>query len=55
MEYKQENGRKVLIASEGKILQSVTDGSIIGPKVILSVNDSKKHYHEIDVPTEEEE
>jgi len=42
-----EDGYRVLVASEGMILQSVTDGLVIGPRLILGVNDSEKHYHEI--------
>ncbi|MCI1244846.1 MAG: hypothetical protein LKG11_02760 [Bacilli bacterium] len=52
MEIKEENGRKVLYASEGYVLQSVTDGLIIGPYLILGANDSAKHYHEIEKPEE---
>lgn len=42
-----EDGYRVLVASEGMILQSVTDGLVIGPRLILGINDSEKHYHEI--------
>lgn len=47
MELKEENGRRVLYASEGKVLQSVTDGIVIGPKLILGKEDSEIHYHEV--------
>ncbi|MGE4341487.1 MAG: hypothetical protein AB7E23_00105 [Bacilli bacterium] len=53
MEIKEENGRSVLYAAEGKVLQSVTDGLIIGPWLILGKNDSKIHYHDIDEPMDE--
>lgn len=47
MELKEENGRRVLYASEGKVLQSVTDGIVIGPRLILGKEDSEIHYHEV--------
>jgi hypothetical protein len=53
MEIKEENGRSILYAEEGKVLQSVTDGLIIGPWLILGKKDSEIHYHEIDEPTGE--
>lgn len=53
MEIRNENGRRVLYADEGKILQSVTDGLVIGPWLILGKNDSEIHYHDIDEPTAE--
>lgn len=54
MEIREENGFRVLYATEGKVLQSVTDGLIIGPWLILGKNDSEIHYHEIDEPDEDE-
>ena len=55
MEIIVENGRRVLVASEGHTLQSVTDGSILGKKLILGKKDSEIHYHEIpiEIPSEE--
>ena len=50
MELKIENGRKILIAKDGCVIQSVTDGSILGKKLILGKKDSEIHYHEIPVP-----
>ena len=51
MELIEENGRRILIADDGCVLQSVTDGSILGKKLILGKKDSEIHYHEIPVPT----
>ena len=50
-----EKGRKVLTARDGYIIQSVTDGSILGKKLILGKKDSEIHYHEIpiEIPNEE--
>ena len=45
-----EKGRKVLVAKNGCVIQSVTDGSILGKKLILGKKDSEIHYHEIPVP-----
>lgn len=53
MEIREENGRRILYAEPGKVLQSVTDGMIIGPWLILGKNDSEIHYHDIDEPIEE--
>lgn len=53
MEIIEENGRRILYASAGKVLQSVTDGLIIGPWLLLGKKDSEIHYHEIDEPTDE--
>ncbi len=53
MEIREENGHRILYAAEGKVLQSVTDGLIIGPWLLLGKRDSEIHYHEIDEPTEE--
>ena len=55
MEIIIEKGRKVLVAKEGCVIQSVTDGSILGKKLILGKKDSEIHYHEIQVPTKVEE
>ena len=49
MEIVNENGRRVLVAKKGCVIQSVTDGSILGKK------DSEIHYHEISVPVKAEE
>lgn len=53
MEIREENGRRILYAEEGKVLQSVTDGLIIGPWLILGKKDSEIHYHDIDEPTDD--
>lgn len=55
MEIVVEKGRKVLIAKDGHVIQSVTDGSILGKKLILGKKDSEIHYHEIPVPIKTEE
>lgn len=51
---KDDYGRDVLVADEGKVLQSVTDGFVVGPRLILGCKDSEIHYHEIDEPVSEE-
>ena len=55
MEILIEKNRRVLVAKEGCVIQSVTDGSILGKKLILGKKDSEIHYHEIPVPTKTEE
>ncbi len=55
MEIVNENGRRVLVAKKGCVIQSVTDGSILGKKLILGKKDSEIHYHEIPVPIKTEE
>ena len=55
MEIVNENGRRVLVAKKGCVIQSVTDGSILGKKLILGKKDSEIHYHEIPVPIKAEE
>ena len=55
MELVNQKGRRILIAKEGYVIQSVTDGSILGKKLILGKKDSEIHYHEIPVPTKTEE
>ena len=55
MEIVIENGRRILVAKEGCVIQSVTDGSILGKKLILGKKDSEIHYHEIPVPIKIEE
>ena len=55
MEIVNENGRRVLVAKKGCVIQSVTDGSILGKKLILGKKDSEIHYHEISVPVKAEE
>ena len=47
MEIINENGYRILVASEGHVLQSVTDGFIVGARLILGKEDSEIHYHEI--------
>ena len=55
MELINQNGRRILVAKEGCVIQSVTDGSILGKKLILGKKDSEIHYHEIPVPIKTEE
>ena len=55
MEIIIEKGRRILVAKDGYIIQSVTDGSILGKKLILGKKDSEVHYHEIPVPIKTEE
>lgn len=55
MELVNQKGRRILVAKEGYVIQSVTDGSILGKKLILGKKDSEIHYHEIPVPTKTEE
>ncbi len=55
MEIVNQNGRRILVAKEGCVIQSVTDGSILGKKLILGKKDSEIHYHEIPVPVKAEE
>lgn len=55
MEIINENGRRILVARNGYVIQSVSDGSILGRKLILGKTDSKIHYHEIPLPTAEVE
>ena len=50
MEVIVEKGRRILVAKDGYVIQSVTDGSILGKKLILGKKDSEIHYHEIPVP-----
>ncbi len=51
----KSNGLRILVASDGHVLQSVTDGLIIGRSLILGKNDSEIHYHEIPIPSVESE
>ncbi len=55
MEIITKGTRQVLVASEGYVLQSVTDGLIIGRTIILGKKDSINHYHEIPEPIQESE
>ena len=55
MEIIIEKGRQILVAKDGYVIQSVTDGSILGKKLILGKKDSEIHYHEIPVPIKAEE
>ena len=50
MEIIIENGRRILVAKKGCVIQSVSDGSFLGKKLILGKKDSEIHYHEIPVP-----
>lgn len=49
MELITKNGNQVLVASSGHVIQSVTDGLIIGHSLIFGKNDDIKHYHEIPI------
>ena len=55
MEIINEKGLRILVARDGCVIQSVTDGSILGKKLVLGKKDSEIHYHEIPVPTKAEE
>ena len=55
MEIKEENGLRILVARDGCVIQSVTDGSILGKKLVLGKKDSEIHYHEIPIKTIDEE
>ena len=55
MEVTIEKGRKVLTAKDGYIIQSVTDGSLVGHRLILGKKDSEIHYHEIPITTKDTE
>ena len=55
MEIIEEKGLRILVAKDGCVIQSVTDGSILGKKLILGKKDSEIHYHEIPVPIKTEE
>lgn len=46
----EEKGLRILVARDGCVIQSVTDGSILGKKLVLGKKDSEIHYHEIPVP-----
>ena len=49
------NDRVILVAEEGHVFQSVTDGLILGDRLFLGKNDDVKHYHEIPKPSKAEE
>ena len=55
MEIINEKGLRILVAKDGCVIQSVTDGSILGKKLVLGKKDSEIHYHEIPVPVKTEE
>ena len=55
MEIIEEKGLRILVAKDGCVIQSVTDGSILGKKLVLGKKDSEIHYHEIPVPVKTEE
>lgn len=55
MEIINEKGRRILVAKDGCVIQSVTDGSILGKKLILGKKDSEIHYHEIPIPLKQAE
>ncbi len=55
MEIINEKGFRILIAKDGCVIQSVTDGSILGKKLVLGKKDSDIHYHEIPIPAKTEE
>ena len=50
MEIINEKGLRILVAKDGCVIQRVTDGSILGKKLVLGKKDSEIHYHEIPVP-----
>ena len=50
MEIIEEKGLRILVARDGCVIQSVTDGSILGKKLVLGKKDSEIHYQEIPVP-----
>ncbi len=52
MELITKNGIQVLVASPDHVLQSVTNGLIIGRKLIFGKNDDVKHYQEIPIKVE---
>ena len=49
------NDKVILIAEEGYVFQSVTDGLVLGDRLFLGKNDDVKHYHEIPKPVKSEE
>ena len=55
MEIINEKGLRILVAKGGCVIQSVTDGSILGKKLVLGKKDSEIHYHEIPIPAKTEE
>jgi hypothetical protein len=55
MEIINEKGLRILVAKDGCVIQSVTDGSILGKKLVLGKKDSEIHYREIPVPAKEVE
>ena len=55
MEIINEKGLRILVAKDGCVIQSVTDGSILGKKLVLGKKDSEIHYHEIPLPVKTEE
>lgn len=46
MEILEKENYRVLVASPGHVFISVTDGSVVGHKLILGINDSEIHYTE---------
>ena len=55
MEIINEKGLRILVAKDGCVIQSVTDGSILGKKLVLGKKDSEIHYHEIPIPAKTED
>ncbi len=53
MEIITNGNERILVASKGYTLQSVTDGLIIGPRIYLGKKDSEIHYHEIPLTSNE--
>ena len=49
------NNKVTLVADEGHVFQSVTDGLILGFRLLLGKNDSEIHYHEIPIAKAESE
>ena len=55
MEIKEEKGLRILDARDGCVIQSVTDGSILGKRLVLGKRDSEIQYHEIPIQAIDEE
>lgn len=45
----------IIIADTGKILYRISDNTIMGPDIILGVDDSVSNYAERELTTEEKE
>mgnify|MGYP003289403918 CR=1 FL=1 len=49
MELITKNNKQVLVASPGHVIQSVSNGLVIGRRLIFGKKDDIKHYHEIPI------